>query len=131
VTVELKPSFLGKFFFYAVLVCITLAMSMLIGPWLWIATAVGGCLVWRYQYLLSMDGHSSLKWDTAGWHYKHQDDWEQVTLHQATIWSWLLVLNVSRLNNGQHFPIVVFPHQCDPEQLRYLRVLLRHQTVFG
>lgn len=129
--VELKPSSWIRFFFFLVQFFAVLAITMLASPWLWVALLIWAGLIWRYRYLLSQQGAIKLKWDGAGWHYRSGERCEQLRLNHAVIWSWLVILNTSKADNSQHIPIVIFPHQCDVEQLRRLRVILRHQPVFG
>lgn len=129
--IELKPSCWARPFFFLVQFFAALAISMLTSAWLWMGLLIWVGLVWHYRHLLSLNGTIRLKWDGAGWYYKSETCWEPVTLNHAVVWSRLVILNASRVDNLQLLPIIFFPYQCDKEQLRRLRVLLRHQPVFG
>ena len=126
VEVELKPSDWTRRSFVLVHFFAVWAITLLASPWLWLAFLLWLGLVWHYRYLLSRKECAYLKWGGGGWEYKAHGCWEPAVLHHAIIWPWLVVLNTSR-----YAPIIIFPHQCESEQLRQLRVLLRHQPVFG
>lgn len=62
--------------------------------------------------------------------------WQQqqtipVVLEQATVWPWLLVLNLRHRHSGKRQTLYFFPDSAAPEQQRQLRVWLRHCLSAG
>jgi predicted MPP superfamily phosphohydrolase len=48
-------------------------------------------------------------------------------LQQATIWQKLIVLNFIDSINKKNYSVLLFPDSADTDQLRQLRIILRHQ----
>ena len=56
----------------------------------------------------------------------HNNQAVSVSVEQATLWSWLIVVNLRQLESGRQVTVVFFPDSADREQQRQLRVWLRH-----
>ena len=65
------------------------------------------------------------------WQLYRRDDVVSVYLVQSTIWSWLVVLNFRESRTRKSHALVLWPDSADRQQLRRLRVVLRHLPVYG
>jgi hypothetical protein len=50
------------------------------------------------------------------------------SLQQATVWQKLIVLNFIDSTSKKTYALLLFPDSADTDQLRQLRIILRHQT---
>jgi hypothetical protein len=72
-----------------------------------------------------------LRWDGGGWWWRDRSGGEnQARLRHATLWPGLLVLNFLD-NAGRRRALVLLPDSAAADELRRLRVYLRHADVFG
>ncbi len=74
--------------------------------------------------------------DTLGfadgqWQLYHGEALATAYLVQATVWSWLVVLNFREEESRKTHSLVLWPDSADKQQLRRLRIVLRHLPVFG
>lgn len=49
----------------------------------------------------------------------------------ATVWGWLVVINLVGLDDGCRYTLRLFPDSCADQQLRRLKVFLRHCLKSG
>ena len=94
-----------------------------------LAVVANGCYcLWRYCY----SGHT--RW-VDSFAYSHQT-WllhrgkctERAALKSATVWRFMVVLNF--LGEQGACSLVLLPDNCCPQQLRRLRVMLKHRPVY-
>lgn len=57
------------------------------------------------------------------------DGREAVLITEATVWSWLVVINMCAAGGRQRYRLVILPDSTGSEQQRQLRVFLRHCLV--
>ena len=86
------------------------------------------CL-WRYCY----SGHhcwiDGLEYSQQIWRLHHGQGIERVILKSATVWRWMVVLNF-RTKSRRGYSLVL-PDNTDRQQLRQLRVMLKHKPVYA
>jgi Membrane-bound toxin component of toxin-antitoxin system len=54
-----------------------------------------------------------------------------VCLQQATVWSWLVVMNFYNEHSRRRYCVILFPDSSDQQQLRRLRAMIRHMPVWS
>ena len=89
----------------------------------------GYCL-WRYCY----SGHRSwidgLEYSQQTWLLHRGQEIERVILKSATVWRWMVVLNF-RSKSWHGCSLLLLPDNTHRQQLRRLRVMLKHRPVYG
>lgn len=74
---------------------------------------------WRRSFLI---------YDSCGWRYRDAErDWIMHPAGENVIWPWLLILNF-RTDSGRRLSLVLPPDAAVRQDLRRLRILLRHIT---
>jgi hypothetical protein len=74
---------------------------------------------------------SRLSFEREQWFLEIGGDLQRVELTQATVWQSLLALNFRDKESHQSRRLVLLADSCDPDELRKLRVLLRHFPVLA
>ncbi len=87
------------------------------------------CL-WRYCSAGHTRWVDSVEYSHQVWLLHRGGDVEPANLKSATVWRWMIVLNFVGESRACH-SIVLLPDSSSSQQLRRLRVLLKHRPVYG
>lgn len=65
------------------------------------------------------------------WQLYREEELVTVELVQSTVWTWLVVLNFREADSRKKHSLVLWPDSANEQQLRRLRIVLRHLPVYG
>lgn len=87
--------------------------------------------LWRYASSSSPRWVQQIHWVDDSWLLLVAGQQHSAQLLQATVWSWLIVLNFRCRDSGCRYSVMVLPDSTDVEQRRRLRVIIRHMPVWA
>ncbi|MEE8057366.1 MAG: protein YgfX [Pseudomonadales bacterium] len=87
--------------------------------------------LWRFASPRSCHWIKQMDYRDQGWSLTVAGKEVPADLVQATVWSWLVVVNFCGEENKRRYSVIVLPDTADANQRRKLRVMLRHMAVWG
>lgn len=85
----------------------------------------------RYCSAGRKDWVSEIKYSNRTWLLSCAGQLTDVRLKRVTVWRWLIVMNFYREDGSHPSTLILWPDSSDREDLRRLRVSLRHMNVWG